>query len=391
MYSAFRLASLTALGIAGLWPGHPTLPGAGSATVPPTRAADMQVLGTVARSLTSPSGAVEQLAQSRTVKNATLGSDGRTVEIIFRDGTRAAILPGASELTQVTGRVSPLASSHDDSLGPAGRAEILEPFATELQLNPSIDDPEIASLQNAGFSVDRLVDADVTVEAMLNLDRYRVLYLNTHTGVNQYGEGIIATGELANGDPTAEAMVKEGTAYIVGVSGSDGHYYGVISSFFLAHLGQFPAGSMMFVNGCSLLRATRVWDALATRGMGAFISWDDYVDPPGDTTAAALVFADLSTGRTVQQAVASAFAQGFGVMQIEGHSAQLGWRGDGSLTWAPPTPTPVPSSTATPQSTPTATTTPVPSTTTSPTSTPRPTAVAVRDVHFTGFPGIRKY
>jgi hypothetical protein len=350
------------------------------ASAPAMRPADRGALATLAVRLgrLDPAQKLAAARRSPQVRAAVLGRDGATIDLTFRDDTTAAILPAAPPIVR-RAPVRLLASSGTQAPGAQGRAAVLEPFLTELHLDAHTDDSAIASLRSAGFSVDFLSDTAVTVATMATLAPYRVIYLNTHSGVNQYGEGVIATGEVAasakvGGDPAADALVKEGTAMIVAVSGSDTLYYGLKSGYFRQYEPAFAPGSLVFINGCSLLRATLFWDALSAHGLATFVSWDNPVAPPGDSTAAALVLASLSTGRTVDEAVADAVRAGYGWMVTEGQKAILGYRGDGGLQLIPDTPSPTstPTPTASPTSTPTpeSTATPIASPTPSPTRKP---------------------
>src|SRR5260370_34245960 len=61
---------------------------------------------------------------------------------------------------------------------PAGRALVLEPFATQLGLGPGAGDPEVSKLQAAGFDVTELHDTAVTVQVMATFWQYNVIYAN---------------------------------------------------------------------------------------------------------------------------------------------------------------------------------------------------------------------
>lgn len=226
------------------------------------------------------------------------------------------------------------------------RALVLEPFATELDLGPTAGTVEADDLQAAGYRVDRLVDGAVTMGTMATLASYNVVYILTHSGVNQWGEGVVATGELANTDPTIDPMIKEFSVLVVGVVGTNQLYYGIMSRFIQYHVGEFPAHSMMFINGCSMLGASLFWKALANKGIGAMVSWDHDALAADDVPAAADFFAAMYGGKNIADAAAAVRANGHGVSQPAGEPvANFGYLGDGTITLktaAGPTPTATP-------------------------------------------------
>jgi hypothetical protein len=233
----------------------------------------------------------------------------------------------------------------------AAHAIVLEPFASELNLGSSAGTPESDALRASGFSVDEAYDTDVSVSLMSTLSHYSVVYILTHSGVNAQGEGVIATGEVANPDPNVKPLLDDHTVIIVGIAGSDTKYYGVLSGYFSEHVGRFPPNSLVFVNGCSILRGTLVWGALAAQGVRAMVSWDNESAAPDDGTAGQQFFDELAAGETVAGAVSRVVSAGHGVSVIGGTAAHFGYVGDGDFTLHdvldPPTATPVPSPTPT--------------------------------------------
>ena len=108
----------------------------------------------------------------------------------------------------------------------------MEPFATELGLGSNAGDLEKNALQAAGYSVDELYDQQVSLASMTILHTYNVVYLETHSGVNTGGEGVVATGQIAgNNDPGVAPLLKSGAAVLVHVSGSQQVYYGITSTY----------------------------------------------------------------------------------------------------------------------------------------------------------------
>jgi hypothetical protein len=317
------------------------------------------------------------------VSGAELGPDGRTLEIAFRDGLRTVIFAatGPASVARSIDRVSARRLPATRAADGRRRALVLEPFATELGLGPHSGDLISQTLADTGFEVDAAYDGAVTVLSMEDLWHYDVVYMDTHSGVNQYGEGVVGTGQLADGDPAVEQLVKEGSVLIGGVAGSSQLYYGILSGFVMLHEQQFPAGALLFVNGCTLLKGTAFWYALAARGAGAMISWSDDVAPVPAAVAGNLVVADLASHFSVADTVAQAPRQGYAFTNAEGGPAHLGYLGDGSLTlWpeaaATPTPSPIAASGETPVGplalSPTVTPTASPTPTPMATSRPRP-------------------
>lgn len=156
---------------------------------------------------------------------------------------------------------------------------------------------------------------------------------------------------------------------VTGVSGTSTEYYGIRAAWIHDELaGRFPQHSLVFLNGCSALRASLLWQALQERGVSTFVSWDNLAVTGDDGPNAEAFFAGMTAGQTVNESMAALRARGLGVSAWAGVPAQLGYVGDGTLTLdgrssLVPTVTP----TATPS--PTATSTPIPTQTAGPTAT----------------------
>ena len=344
------------------------------------------------------------LRHQPSVRSALRGDDGRTVDIRFRDGSRAAILPSTFSRVRL-----PLALLHPHLQllsrqgAPAGaaRALVMEPFASQLGLGPQAGDAEVGDLQSAGYSVDQLYDTQVTLKALTTLSQYNVAYMQTHAGVVTGGEGIVASGELEGTDPNVGPLIRNGTVILIGVSGSSQKYYGITSSFITRYEGQFPAHSLVFLNGCNLLSSPRFWNALSAKGAGVLVSWDREATSTDNFIAGATFFKYMDNpGTTVTSAIAAVRAAGFGTSLVEGAVANLGSTGDGTVTLGnaaaapektpqPGTPTPgLPVATGQPTNsgpTPTALVlrTPIPPTAT---SVARPTATRTPQTAATGTP-----
>jgi hypothetical protein len=324
-----RAGAVAAVLLSALVPSHRQ---AGAQPWSPT---DNAILSSASSRLahTAPPTILAWLNRQHAVENAAIGRDGRTIDIVFRGGTEAAILPASlawsgTPAQQSTRRFRPLARAQSS----VGRALVLEPFATELTLGPHAGDIEVNDLQYAGFHVDQAYDEAVTVSSMASLSHYNVVYMLTHSGVNQWGEGVIATGQLADGDPAVAPLIQDHSVIEVGVVGSTQRYYGILSHYIQTYEGQFPQNAIVFLNGCSLLKATLLWQALSTKGVATMISWDEDSHYWDDSSSAAAFYATMIHGATVSQALDSVRAQGLGVSTSVAFNSHIGYLGDGGVT-----------------------------------------------------------
>jgi len=301
-------------------------------------AGDGHVLGTASVRLghQKMSRVLAWLRLQPSVVSALRGADGKTVEIRFRDGSRAAILPSTIGRVRVPlGLMRPRMQLLSRGHAPAStaRAVVMEPFATELGIGPHAGDVEVNDLQSAGYSVDQLYDTQVSVNSLATLSQYNVVYMQTHAGVTSGGEGIVASGEPANNDPAVKPYIQNGTVIIIGVSGSSQPYYGITSSFITRYEGQFPANSIEFLNGCNLLASPRFWSALSAKGAGVLVSWNREATTSDNLIAGAKFFQYMDNpGTSVDAAIAAVHAAGFGVSHANGQVALLNYTGDGTIT-----------------------------------------------------------
>lgn len=148
---------------------------------------------------------------------------------------------------------------------------------------------------------------------------------------------------------------------VVGVVGSANLYYGILSGYFRNHVDSLMPSSLFFLDGCSLLKATLLWQALQAKGAGAMVSWSEESLVQDDQTAGAVFFAAMEQHNTVGQAVDIVLQTGHGTSTVEGQpTAHFGYLGDGTLSLYPPPPTETPAPTATPTATATVTPRPTP-------------------------------
>ncbi|GAC1445393.1 MAG: hypothetical protein NVSMB52_06370 [Chloroflexota bacterium] len=321
------------------------------------------------------------------IRSAYLGTDGKTVLVILAGGIHGAILP-SSTYSPVQRDRHHFQRSHSGASDATGvkHAIVLEPFATQLKLGAGAGNIEAGDLRYAGYAVDSASNQAVTVQTMGTLWKYDVVYMLTHSGVNQYGEGVIATGQLAHHEPEMDPLIKEGSVYVVGVVGSTQYYYGILTGFIRNHEPPLPAHALWFLNGCSLLQSTLLWNALSNKGAGAMVGWDGEGTAPDDSAAAAEFFGNMIRGKSVAEAVAGVIAAGYGTSTSPGFVAHFGFTGDGNLRLADhnpqtatPTLTPVPLPSNTPSATDTATPTSMPTSTPDPTATTQPTSTSAQN------------
>jgi len=333
---------------------------------------------------------VRWLERHRVIRSAELGPDGKTIEIEFTDGLSSSILPSTFTESKrapatLAARTVQVSTSPDSSQ----QALVLEPFATE-QIGTHDADAIISDLEASGFHVDQLTDQAVTVASMASLWKYKVIYIHTHGGVNKWGYAVVATGQQANGDPSVEPLIQNGSVMVTGVTGLSELFYGILIPYIQNYESQFPANSMIYIDTCNLLEAPPFWDALAAKGVGVLVSWDNESNFPDNTPAAKTFFDTMAQGATVTAALQAVRAAGFGTSTVKGQVAHLGYVGDPYITLqgrqAPlPTPTPLP---VTPSPTPSPTPTPSPAQ--SATSTLVPAAPLVVHLKSAVKPGSRQ-
>ncbi|MGH2444190.1 MAG: hypothetical protein ACRDFX_13625, partial [Chloroflexota bacterium] len=268
----------------------------------------------------TPARVIRWLDTRRSVSDARIGSDGRSLEIRFRDGGSMAILPALGSYTPVSGASRLLqrhafARSYQPSPN-APRALVLEPFATELGLGSQAGAPEITALQAAGFRVDQASDTQVTTGLMASLPNYNVVYMHTHTGVGPDGHGVLATGEVASCNPYTS---PDGTIQTVTVAGNTSQCFSAITSRYVAlHFGQFPAHALVFLNGCALLNSTEFMQGLADKGVGVTLSWDNDSTARDGFLSGAAFFNEMGQGDSVSAALSALRNAGYGTSDVQG-------------------------------------------------------------------------
>jgi hypothetical protein len=306
------------------------------------------------------------LRHCRDVSGVSVGADGQTIEIDFRDHARFFIFP------RLSGGRSGAATIPREYLAPAfrqggtatKRAIVLEPFATDLHLGPTAGQTEVDSLKQAGFQVDVLRDSAVTIAAMEKLSDYSVIYMETHSGVIN-DDAFVLTHEV---DPAPyTALFKDGSVVQGSPENDPGHIYlAFTSGLILHHMGTFPDSSIAFINGCSIFIAPKFWNAFLLQNVASVIAWDKKALNKDAEAAADFMFPELAGGMTVGDTLADTRAHLLDTSFSESGVSTLQFRGDindgfpNALVGATPTPTPTPvlptsTPTTTPTETPTAT------------------------------------
>ena len=216
----------------------------------------------------------------------------------------------------------------------------------------------VDALTQSGFRVDEVFDSNVTAGVMQKLADYSSVYMRTHSGVLPGGDAIVVTGESDSG-PYA-SLYKDHSLMQAFVAGDPtGTLYNAITATIVTkHMGTFPDSSIMFLNGCSLLRAPTFWTALQKQNVATMISWDHEVYSTVSEPAGEFILTDLAKGDSVETDIAAAYTAGLGTSVVGDEVAKLGFLGDGSetlpraLAGATPTLTPEPTATATSTPTP---------------------------------------
>lgn len=275
---------------------------------------------------------VRWLSHQFAVRQAMVGPDGRSMEITFRDGARSVVLSTVLESERLTGRqmLSHLTPAVRQVASESARALVLEPFESELHLPSGAGSGEASALTAAGFRVDGPVtDTAVTPTTLSTLAQYNVVYMHTHTGVDQNGAGVLATGEPASCSPYVS---PDGTVATVGVAGSTQCFHAITAAFIRKQVGQFPSNALVYVNGCDLLDAADFLQVFAEHGVGVTLSWNGEATGFDGYLSSLALFNQLGQGATVSHALTTLYANHYGTSQVQGHTATLGFSGNGDIT-----------------------------------------------------------
>lgn len=348
----------------------------------------------------SPARAAAWLQHQHGVASVGLGPDWQTLDVHFVDGAELGILPRTQlQASFVTPHlaVGPVRRHVRTADAAQGHALVLEPFAHLLGHDGSFGQEEADLLTQAGFHVDVLRDASVTIGSLQNLASYSVVYMETHSNVLPDGDAIVVSGDTNAG--AYPALFQDASVMQATVAGDPSMtlYLAVKSRFIQQHVGTWPDSSIVFINGCAVMNAPKFVGALQGRNVSSLVGWDNESFSSVDEAAASFIFQHLSQGQSVATAVNGAIGFGLGTSVVNGKVAHLSFTGDGQNTLAnalaEATPTPIPTATSTSTVTPTPTPTVAPATATAtphavkkhkkkhkkkpapkPTATPKPTS-----------------
>lgn len=277
-----------------------------------------------------PAAAAAWLRRRSVILSAQMGPASGTLLVRFRDGAQVVILPRRTVRSGAGARM-PLESTPQPGSA-AHRALVLEPFAWEAGMDPTDGTTEVAALKAAGFSVDEYRNSAVTVEVMQHLADYGVIYMQTHANIISGGDAVIATG-VTDTAPYAQMFIEGSLRQVMAAGDPKARLFDAIDTRFIqGHVGTFPNGAIMVVNGCSLLDATELWNALRGRNLATMVGWDNEGLSAAETQAGNVLFTDLAGGDTVAGAVAAVTASGWGTNDAGSGPAHLGYDGSGLAT-----------------------------------------------------------
>jgi hypothetical protein len=255
---------------------------------------------------------------------------------------------------------------------------VLEPFGTALGLGPSAGQLQVDALTRAGFKVDVVRDSAVSVQTILSLPTYSVVYMLTHSNyIPANGEAFVLTGEHLN-DQTQKGpdvpLFQDGSLVLGSPINDPGHLYVAFqANLFTKHMNQFPDSSFLFMNGCSVLKSSIFTQAVLQRNVDTLMSWTEEAIDRDAESAADFILPKLGDGESVDSALSDTQAQLLDTSFTTDPTgatvvARLRYRGDGedsfpkalagatptpTATPVPPTETPTPQPTSTPTATPT--------------------------------------
>jgi hypothetical protein len=156
---------------------------------------DQRILSSSAAQLgKAPMRVVLRRLRSRpAVAEAGIGEDERTITVTFRDGLDSVIVPRVQGQMPRRRHWRPDVRVANPVQAEGRTALVLEPFAEEMGLGSSAGDGEAGALRSAGMTVDELKDGEVTLAELGAMSRYDVVYMQTHIGVNQWGEAVVVS------------------------------------------------------------------------------------------------------------------------------------------------------------------------------------------------------
>jgi hypothetical protein len=254
--------------------------------------------------------AVQMLQHSARVQRVTLGQDGRTIEVFFRDGASVVLLPRIERQVRppIPAPLSMAPRARPAAAAP-GRALVLEPFADELGLGPEAGQEHIDLLTKAGFQVDVFRNEQVTIPVMERLSDYSVVYMLTHSGLLDNGHALVLLGET-NQHPYTD-LFKECSnetppvcSVMQGIGQGSKKLSVAITDYFVTkHVGDFPNSSILFLNGCEIMSAPAFVESWRQKNVASVVGWDGKVDSAITELTAGLFFKGLTDGLTIDRSI----------------------------------------------------------------------------------------
>ncbi len=182
--------------------------------------------------------------------------------------------------------------------GGAPRAVLVDELSATVP-DPSFIDSAKSELSNAGYAVDYIGPADVTVEFFrdLPLKGYSLEVLRTHGGASQ-----IYTSEPYS---SSKYVLEQLTDQVASVLLNNQLYFAITTKFVRGAMhGTFP-GSLVIEMGCSGLAGTEMAQAFLDRGATAFVGWDRAVSASHTDHAIMNLLGALAQGESLKDAVSS--------------------------------------------------------------------------------------
>lgn len=189
-------------------------------------------------------------------------------------------------------------------------------------------DASTARLRDAGYDVDYVAAAEVTVDFYRTLPEagYRMILLRSHSARRvveneKTDSATLFTTEPANIDEHHDELVGRRLGFVQYDDGPGDRFFGVRPEFIEQDMqGEFDPRTVVVLMGCDGLRSDRLAKAFVRRGAQSFVSWDEPVTAVAtDRATAELIDRMLTPGATLADAV-------IGTMDEVGPDEQTGAR-----------------------------------------------------------------
>jgi hypothetical protein len=217
----------------------------------------------------------------------------------------AVIIFGIWLMTPRTQNVQDLRAALIDQLSPA-------------YTNDEFQSSVIADIESFGLPLDMYEGEQVDVGLYRNLGQvdYGVLVIRSHSGILELPDSENGSAiALFTNEPYSESkhmtdQLRDRVLIVRPYEGDRELTFGVTPGFFRqAMRGRLP-GTIVVVDGCSILSESDMAEALVSRGASVVISFDRSVGlTHADEAAGLLIHYLLAEGRTVEQATVAAMAE----------------------------------------------------------------------------------